>query len=84
MENLICVSMPQFLGNPLIVIGMILLILGVSTLCLAKRVTRVARQSNKVNNDDKIYVAFKIIGLLLMLAGLICISVAIIIYIVNR
>jgi len=84
MNNLFSISLAQFLGKPLVITGLILIILGISTLCLAKRITRVARQSNNVELDDKIYVTFKVIGLLLMIAGLICISVDVILYIRNR
>lgn len=84
MNSLLGVSLIQFISQPLIAIGLILLIIGLATVVLAKRVTRVSRQSDKVENDDRMFVAFKVIGLLLMLAGFICISVDIIMYIVNR
>lgn len=84
MNYLFSISLAQFLGKPLVITGLILIILGISTLCLAKRITRVARQTNEVDLNDKIYVTFKIIGLLLMLAGLVCISVDVILYIRSK
>lgn len=83
MLNMLGVSLAQFLSNPLIIIGLILLAFGIATICLAKRITRVARQENNVNNGDRIYVAFKVIGLLLMTAGFVLIAIDIILYIVN-
>ncbi len=84
MSNLLGVSIDQFLGQPLIAVGVILLIIGLVTIVLAKRITRVARQSNKISNSDKLYVTLKIVGLLVMLAGFICVSINIITYIVNK
>ena len=84
MNNLLGVNLQQFISEPLILIGLILLTIGLATTILAKRIARVARQTNNVPNNDRIYVVFKVLGLLLMLAGFICISVDIIIYIVNK
>jgi len=83
MFNLLGVSLIEFLNQPLIIVGLILLAFGLATVVLAKRVTRVARQDDKVDNDDKIYTAFKITGLILMMAGFICVAVDIILYIVK-
>ena len=84
MIELLGVSLKQFISKPLIAIGLVLIIFGVVAVILAKRISRVARQSDEVSTNDKVYVTLKIIGLLLMLAGFICISVDIIIYIVNK
>ena len=83
MINMLGVSLIQFLSNPLIIVGLILLAFGIATVCLAKRITRVARQTNKVDHSDRIYVAFKVVGLLLMVAGFVFVAVDIILYIVN-
>lgn len=84
MFNLFGASLNQFLAKPLIVIGLILIVIGLSTVILSKRITRVARQSNKVSNSDGLYVFLKILGLLLILAGFVCISIDIVTYIVNK
>ena len=84
MNNLLGVSLRHFLGQPLIIVGLILLVLGVATVVLAKRIAKVSRQTNEVPNDDKVYVTLKVIGLLLMLAGFICVSVAIVSDIISR
>lgn len=83
MINLLGVSLVQFLNNPLIIIGLILLAIGIATCVLAKRITRVARQQNDIDPEDRMYTAFKIIGLLLILAGFICVGVDIVLYIVK-
>ena len=83
MINMLGVSLIQFLNNPLIIIGLILLAFGISTVCLAKRITRVARQTNNVDTNDKIYVTFKVVGLLLMIAGVVLVAVDIVLYIVK-
>ena len=84
MFSLLGVSLIQFISRPLIAVGLILLIFGLATVILAKRITRVARKSNNVSNEDRLYVTFKIIGLLLMLAGFICVSIDIVSYIVAK
>ena len=83
MINMLGVSLIQFLSNPLIIVGLILLAFGIATVCLAKRITRVARQTNKVDQNDKVYVAFKVVGLLLMIAGFILVAVDIVLYIIH-
>lgn len=83
MTNLLGVSLIQFLNKPLIIVGLILLAIGIATVALAKRITRVARQSNNINENDRMYVAFKVMGLLLMVAGFVCVAVDIILYIVK-
>ena len=84
MNNLLGRSLLDYINSPLIIVGLILLAFGLALVVLAKRIARVSAQKNEIDNDDKIYVAFKIAGILLMLAGFILISIDIIIYIVNR
>ena len=84
MFDLLGVSLIQFISRPLIAVGLILIIIGLATVILSKRITRVARQSNKVSNSDRLYVFLKILGLVLILAGFICISIDIVAYIVNK
>lgn len=84
MYNLLGVHFIEFLNQPLIIVGLILLAFGIAMAVLAKRITRVARQSDEVDPNDKVYAAFKIIGLLLITAGFVCVAVDIILYIVNK
>lgn len=83
MINMLGVSLRDFLNQPLIIIGLILLAFGIATVVLAKRMTRVARQQNEVDPDDKICTTFKVVGLLLILAGFVCVAVDIIFYIIK-
>ena len=83
MINMLGVSLIEFLNQALIIIGLILLAFGIATVILAKRMTRVARQQNEIDQDDKIYTTFKIVGLLLILAGFVCVAVDIILYIIK-
>lgn len=82
MTNLLGVSLIEFLNQPLIIIGLILLAIGIATVCLAKRITRVARQQNEIDGEDKLCTTFKVIGLLIILAGFICVAVDILIDII--
>jgi len=84
MINMLGVSLIEFLNQALIIIGLILLAFGIATCVLAKRITRVARQQNEIDPEDRMYTAFKIIGLLLILAGFVCIAVDIVLYINAR
>lgn len=84
MVNLLGVSLVQFLNNPLIIIGLILLACGIATCVLAKRITRVARQQNEIEENDRMYTGFKITGLLMIVAGFICVAVDIVMYIIAR
>ena len=84
MFDLLGVSLIQFISKPLIAVGLILIVIGLATVVLAKRITRVARQSNSVSNSDRLYVFLKILGLVLILAGFICISIDIIEYIISK
>lgn len=83
MINMLGVSLREFLNQPLIIIGLILLAFGIATVVLAKRMTRVARQQNEVDPDDKICTTFKVVGLLLILAGFVCVAVDIVLYIIK-
>ena len=70
-----------FLFNPNMAIIDPILSIGIATCVLAKRITRVARQQDEIDPEDRMYTAFKVIGLLLILAGFICVGVDIILYI---
>ena len=84
MNELLGVSLAQFLGKPLILIGLIFLTIGLATVILARRIARVARHSNDISKSDRVYVTFKIIGLIMMLVGFILVSIDIIMYICDK
>lgn len=54
-----------------VIVGIILAVVGLSMIFLAKRFTRACRKTDDVEDNDRLYVALKIIGLILVVAGLI-------------
>ena len=54
-----------------VIIGIILAVVGLSVVFLAKRITVSVRKTDDVSDDDKVHVTLKIIGLILVIAGLI-------------
>lgn len=76
--NQLCVDLLTFLNQAFVIIGLSALVVGIATVVLAKRFTRVGRKSNEISADDVMYKTFKIVGLVIMLAGFITIAVGII------
>ncbi len=56
---------------PMYLAGIIIAIVGLSLGILAKRITRVVRKSNTVENNDKILISLKLVGLILLFLALI-------------
>ncbi len=56
---------------PMFTVGIILAVVGVAIGILAKRITRVVRKSNEVENNDKILISLKLVGLVLLFCALI-------------
>lgn len=56
---------------PMFTAGIVLAVLGVAIGVLAKRITRVVRKSNIVENNDKILISLKLVGLVLLFLALI-------------
>lgn len=56
---------------PMFTAGIVLAILGVTLGVLAKRITRVVRKSNTIENNDKILISLKLVGLILLFFALI-------------
>ncbi len=56
---------------PMFTLGIILAVLGVAIGVLAKRITRVVRKSNTIENNDKILISLKLVGLILLFLALI-------------
>jgi len=40
--------------------------IGFAVICLAKRITKTIRKTNFIASDDKVYIAIKLIGLILV------------------
>ncbi len=75
------VDLLTFLNQAFVIVGMALIVVGVATVVLAKRLTRVGRKTNDVSDDDKMLKTFRVLGLLILLAGFITIAVGIIVII---
>lgn len=82
--NMLGRTLGQFLSEPLVIIGLVLVVFGIAIVALSGRITRAVRHSNDIKSDDKVNVALKLTGLLLILAGLIIISIYVVIYIQTR
>ena len=54
-----------------VIIGIILAVVGLSVIFLAKRFTVAVRKTDDVDDNDKLYVTLKMIGLILVVAGMI-------------
>ena len=61
----------EFLSTPNKLVGIIIAALGFALSILAKKITRVARKSDEVRDNDPIYLILLAISLCLILVGLI-------------
>lgn len=84
MQFLLCRTLMQFLAEPLVLIGLVLIALGIATAFLARRIARVARQSNNIANNDKVFLFFKILGLLMVATGFVLTAIDVVTYILSR
>jgi len=83
MQNLLGRTLMQFLNQPLVLISLIVISVGISIALLSRRIARVVRHKNEISENDKVYVTLKIIGLMLVVAGFALIATDIILYIIN-
>ena len=77
-------TLQQFLQEGLVIVGIALIAVGVEVGFLARRITRAVRQNNEVSSQDRLFLALKITGMVLVLAGFVCIGVEIVIYLATR
>ena len=77
-------TLEQFLSEPLVIIGLVLIVMGISMVALSTRITRAIKHQNDIPADDKINMALKLIGLILILAALVLIAVYVVISIQTR
>lgn len=54
-----------------VIIGIILAVVGLSIVFLAKRLARACKKTDNIADNDKLYVTLKMVGLVLVIAGLI-------------
>lgn len=84
MFNLLGKPLIEYLSDPLIIIGLILLAIGFATVILARRITRVARQSNEIDNNDTIFVTIRVIGIIVLVVGFCLCGWFVIDYIISK
>lgn len=84
MFNLLGKPLIEYLSDPLIIIGLILLAIGFATVILARRITRVARQSNEIENNDTIFVTIRVIGIIVLVVGFCLCGWFVIDYIISK
>lgn len=84
MFNLLGKPLVEYLSDPLIIIGLVLLAIGFATVILAKRITRVARQSNEIESDDGIYITIRVIGIIVLVVGFCLCGWFVIDYIISK
>ena len=77
-------TIEQFLAEPLVVIGLALIVIGVSLAFLARRITRAVRENNNISSKDKLFVTLKILAMLFVIAGFVCVGVEVVLYIATR
>lgn len=64
-------TLSERLQLPMFTAGIVLAVLGVAIGVLAKRITRVVRKSNTIEDNDKVLVSLKLVGLILLFLALI-------------
>ncbi len=70
--NLLSIDFSRF-TQPNVLVGILLAVIGLACAILAKRVAKAIRKTDKVEEGDKYVLAFKIVGLILMLVALVVI-----------
>ena len=76
MLSQLCVSFAEMISQPGVITGIILAVLGIVLAVIAVRLTRAIRKADSYNPDDKLVIIFKVIGLVLILAGFITMAVS--------
>lgn len=61
----------QRLTQPNVLTGIILLVIGMISALLAKKITKIIRRSDKVESDDRVLLTIKAFALVVILASLI-------------
>ncbi|MGN1222346.1 MAG: hypothetical protein ACI4TT_03835 [Christensenellales bacterium] len=64
---MLLVTFEAMITNPMCIFSIIFAAFGMAMILLAKRITKVVRKAETVNDDDKIYNGLKIAGVCLIL-----------------
>ena len=66
-------SFKRFFSMPQIWIAMFLCVVGVALVVLARRITRVAKNTDKVEDNDQTLVAIKCVGIIMLIIAVLII-----------
>lgn len=73
MSNLLAfVDLMTRLHQVNVIVGIVLAAVGIALALLARRITRAIKKGQEVTDDNKLFITFKAIGLILVIAGLVC------------
>lgn len=64
-------GLQEWFSNPLGIVAMVVIAIGLAMVLLARNIARFARKAKEVDNQDRIYVVISILGVIFILAGLI-------------
>jgi hypothetical protein len=78
MNYLLCRTFGEFMSQPAVVMGLMLLSIGIACAVLAKRIATFVCKTEDISPDNKVFVATKIVGLVLILVGFMSISIGVI------
>ena len=57
--------------------SLILGALGFAIICLARRITKTIRKTNFIASDDRVYISFKLVGMILVVIAFVMLMVGI-------
>ena len=58
-----------YFKEPSVIVGLVLIILGLVSVMLSSRIVRTIRKVDVVENNDRMLLAIRIVGLVLMIVG---------------
>ena len=64
---MLLVTFEAMITNPMCILSIIFAAIGMAMILLAKRITKVVRKAETINDDDKLYNTLKIVGVCLIL-----------------
>lgn len=74
----------QFITEPAVIVGLALVACGIALGLLSRRITRAVRNTNEVSEKDRLFITLKVLSMFILIAGLMCIAVYIVLYIIHR
>lgn len=71
MLSLLLMNFQEYLLSPARIAGLSLIIIGIATVFIAKKLTRVIKKQSNIDKSDRTYVTILTVGFVLILAGMI-------------